>query len=182
MPSSLTIDFEVAPRGSVTTLTSGYDGFLWDHWHARDARHTGSSGYSDVLTSGHDVGYTTTYSVALPTMSVEHGHFSLESGHFASSWTDDNVVTFMGFRDGVQVAEKTVTLDMAEQFLHFGRHFARIDTFQIKGEGGIGMDDLVVGLPDGGGYRQPADHSADMLMPAHDGFADAGVWHGEPFA
>lgn len=70
------------------------------------------------------------------------GRFSLEDGYFAAFGDFSVEVTFKGYRQGVVVGTKIVTLDPVKTFVQFDSTFAHIDKFTIEGVQPIAMDDM----------------------------------------
>jgi hypothetical protein len=75
-----------------------------------------------------------------PRMTAVTGTFSIKSGHFASFMVSGHPVTFIAYRNNVQVGMMKVTLDQTDTLIKFDRTFANIDALTIDGV--VAMDDL----------------------------------------
>lgn len=133
-----TIDFEnLAPPNSPIAVESGYMGLRWDNIDAAEAARyqaaTPRSGFAKPLGTSsacnrfaEDAGFG----------SFGDDTFNLKSAYLAAGWNEGLEVTITGFRDGVQVASRTVVLDTDREFVRFGQEFRGLDYVGIQSEGG----------------------------------------------
>jgi hypothetical protein len=70
--------------------------------------------------------------------SDDGGEFDFQSGHFTSAWSNGATMTVTGYKDGLQVAEQSFTIDTsASDFIEFSSAFNSVDSVTFHSEGGV---------------------------------------------
>jgi hypothetical protein len=135
-----TITFEgLAKRTQGNPVPSGYDGFNWSNIGAIGKKiakeDPGTKAVIDARVVAINSNSANGSEGAFSTVS---GVFTLKNGHFAAACNTGLAVTFSGYRRGVLVGTKELSLDPVNTFIRFDDTFRRIDTVVIDGSGGTG--------------------------------------------
>lgn len=150
------ITFEgLAGRKKIRDIPPGYDGFNWDAILVAGKNiNKGDPDGFEAVVHGIDAANTleTAQNTSHGSFSSVNGQFSLKKGHFASMWNIALQVTFSGYRSGVLVGQKTVSMDQADTVVEFDDTFKNIDTVAIDGSGGT------QGTGEGSGYNVAMDN------------------------
>lgn len=182
----------------------GYRGLTWSSTAWVEPPPAGNVGYHTVLTSGTQIMFDTWgYGLGF---SDARADFDFASGHFASAWATDLVVTVTAYDDGVAVGSARLQLDPTRKatvdFLGqaapgadsatFSGRFTSIDRVTIDGTGGVdrygrthfGADDFVLqyrtaGDPDRIRLEEGTDIAALMATARSDGAGGTVLRHAE---
>lgn len=130
----------LAPRGGRKVVSPDQpldDGIGLFNFQAvdRDANVRGE-GLGNVIEAGSGRAAATNVIPVAATIFSDEGTFDLRRALFAAATVDGLELTITGFRDGEEVAQRTITLDQEADLVRFGRRFEDLDAVTFDPSGG----------------------------------------------
>ena len=145
-PRRKVIDFEGLATAGVTKMPNGFEELDWDYLNAIERTFAGGEGYSNGITSGHFVAYS---SSGHPVTITSSRPFDFFGAYFAAAWRQAEGETLLveATRQGELVAEERVELSSLGP-VWFQADFRGVDRVVLRTARywQFVVDDLAIGL------------------------------------